>query len=85
MKQHRFSRMELLVGDQGMSRLAGSSVAVFGIGGVGSYASEALARAGVGRLTLVDFDDICLTNVNRQLHALDGTVGRPKVQVMAER
>jgi tRNA A37 threonylcarbamoyladenosine dehydratase len=85
MKQHRFSRMELLVGEQGMSCLAGSSVAVFGIGGVGSYAAEALARAGVGRLTLVDFDDICLTNVNRQLHALDGTVGKPKVQVMAER
>lgn len=77
--------MELLVGESGMARLAGASVAVFGVGGVGSYAAEALARAGVGRLTLVDFDDICLTNVNRQIHALDGTVGRPKVQVMAER
>lgn len=85
MKQSRFSRMELLVGEAGMARLAGASVAVFGVGGVGSYAAEALARAGVGRLTLVDFDDICLTNVNRQIHALDGTVGRPKVQVMAER
>ncbi len=85
MKQHRFSRMELLVGETGMDRLAGASVAVFGIGGVGSYAAEALARAGVGRLTLVDFDDICLTNVNRQIHALDGSIGRPKVQVMAER
>jgi tRNA A37 threonylcarbamoyladenosine dehydratase len=68
-----------------MARLTGASVAVFGIGGVGSYAAEALARAGVGRLTLIDFDDICLTNVNRQIHALEGTVGRPKVQVMAER
>lgn len=77
--------MELLVGSAGMDRLASASVAVFGIGGVGSYAAEALVRAGVGRLTLVDFDDICLTNVNRQIHALDGTLGRPKVQVMAER
>lgn len=68
-----------------MQRLTGASVAVFGVGGVGSYAAEALARSGVGRLTLVDFDDICLTNVNRQIHALDGTVGKPKVQVMAER
>ena len=77
--------MELLVGSAGMERLASASVAVFGIGGVGSYAAEALVRAGVGRLTLVDFDDICLTNVNRQIHALDGTLGRAKVQVMAER
>jgi tRNA threonylcarbamoyladenosine dehydratase len=85
MEQHRFSRMELLAGAEGMARLAGASVAIFGIGGVGSYAAEALARAGVGRLTLVDFDDICLTNVNRQIHALDGTIGKAKVQVMAER
>ena len=82
---HRFSRMELLVGAPAMARLASSSVAVFGVGGVGSYAAEALARAGVGRLTLIDFDDICLTNVNRQIHALDGSLGRPKVEVMAER
>lgn len=85
MKQHRFSRMELLVGTEGLTRLAGTSVAVFGLGGVGSYAVESLARAGVGRLTLIDFDAICLTNVNRQLHALDGTVGHPKAAVMAER
>jgi len=85
MEQHRFSRMELLVGREGRALLASSSVAVFGVGGVGSYAVEALARAGVGRLTLVDFDDICLTNVNRQIHALDGAIGRAKVQVMAER
>ncbi len=85
MEQHRFSRMELLAGAEGMARLADASVAIFGVGGVGSYAAEALARAGVGRLTLVDFDDICLTNVNRQIHALDGTIGKPKVQVMAER
>ena len=83
--EHRFSRLDLLVGTDGLSRLANASVAVFGVGGVGSFAVEALARGGVGRLTLVDFDDICLTNVNRQLHALDGTIGRAKVQVMAER
>ena len=83
--EHRFSRLALLVGSAGLDRLANASVAVFGVGGVGSFAVEALARGGVGRLTLVDFDDICLTNVNRQLHALDGTIGRAKVQVMAER
>jgi tRNA A37 threonylcarbamoyladenosine dehydratase len=85
MQQHRFSRLELLVGSSGLARLQNASVAVFGIGGVGSFAAEALARSGVGNLTLIDFDDICLTNINRQLHALDGTVGRAKVQVMAER
>jgi tRNA A37 threonylcarbamoyladenosine dehydratase len=83
--EHRFSRLDLLVGSAGLDRLAKASVAVFGVGGVGSFAVEALVRGGIGRLTLVDFDDICLTNVNRQLHALDGTIGRPKVQVMAER
>ncbi len=77
--------MELLAGHDGMDRLTAASVAVFGVGGVGSYAAEALARAGIGRLTLVDFDDICLTNINRQIHALNGTVGKQKVQVMAER
>lgn len=85
MSLHRFSRTEILVGPAGLDRLRRSTVAIFGLGGVGSYAAEALCRAGVGRLVLVDFDDICLTNVNRQLHALDGTVGRAKVQVMAER
>ena len=85
MKEHRFSRMQLLVGKSAMERLAAASVAVFGVGGVGSYAVEALARAGVGKLTLVDFDDICATNINRQIHALDSTVGRSKVEAMAER
>jgi len=85
MEQHRFSRMQLLVGSTGMARLADASLAVFGVGGVGSYAVEALVRAGVGRLTLVDFDDICLTNSNRQLHATAETLGRVKVEVMAER
>lgn len=85
MSEHRFSRMQLLVGAEGMEKLRQASVVVFGIGGVGSYAAEALARAGIGRLTLVDFDEICLTNINRQIHALDGSIGRPKVEVMAER
>lgn len=82
---HRFSRTEILIGPEKLDRLRQSTVAIFGLGGVGSFAAEALCRAGVGRLVLVDFDDICLTNVNRQLHAMDGTVGRAKVQVMAER
>ena len=85
MSLHRFSRTELLIGATGLDRLRRSSVAVFGLGGVGAYAAEALCRAGVGRLVIVDFDDICLTNVNRQLHALDGTVGKAKALVMAER
>jgi len=68
-----------------MERLARSHVVVFGVGGVGSWAAEALARAGVGHLTLVDFDRVCVTNVNRQMHAMQGTVGLPKARVMAER
>jgi len=82
---NRFSRNELLLGSSGQLKLAGSSVAVIGLGGVGSYAAEALCRSGVGHLTIMDFDDICLTNINRQLHALDGTVGQSKVNVMAHR
>jgi tRNA A37 threonylcarbamoyladenosine dehydratase len=82
---HRFSRTELLVGTEGLATLKNATVAVFGLGGVGSYAAEALCRAGIGRIVIVDFDDICLTNVNRQLHAMDGTVGKAKAQVMAER
>jgi tRNA A37 threonylcarbamoyladenosine dehydratase len=82
---HRFSRTELLVGPEGLRKLKAASVAVFGLGGVGGFAAEALCRAGIGRLTIVDFDDICLTNVNRQIHAMDGTVGRAKSEVMAER
>lgn len=82
---HRFSRTEILIGPDGLDRLKESSVAVVGLGGVGAYAAEALCRAGIGRLALIDFDDICLTNVNRQLHAMDGTVGRAKANVMAER
>ncbi len=85
MSEHRFSRMKLLVGGDAMHRLQAARVAIFGIGGVGSYAAEALARAGVGQLTLVDFDEICVTNVNRQIHALTSTIGQQKVEAMAER
>lgn len=84
-KLHRFSRTELLIGTKGLSTLSEKQVMICGIGGVGGYAAEALGRAGVGHITLVDFDDICLTNVNRQIHALSSTVGLPKVDVMADR
>ncbi len=82
---HRLSRTELLLGEAGLNRLRGSSVMICGIGGVGGYAAEALGRAGIGSITLVDYDDICLTNINRQIHAMSSTVGRTKVEVMAER
>src|ERR1043166_6497908 len=81
----RFDRAARLLGDQGIERLARSTVTVFGVGGVGSHAAEALVRSGVGRVILVDYDRICVTNVNRQLHAMKGTLGKPKVAVMAER
>lgn len=80
-----FSRTELLLGTESMNKLRNSTVAVFGIGGVGSYTVEALARCGIGKLVLVDDDNICLTNINRQLHATTKTVGKAKVDVMAER
>ncbi|NVN92580.1 MAG: tRNA threonylcarbamoyladenosine dehydratase [Desulfuromonadales bacterium] len=85
MKLHRFSRTQLLIGSDGLTTLRHKHVMICGIGGVGSYAAEALGRAGIGRITLVDFDDICLTNVNRQIHALTSTVGQAKVEVMASR
>jgi tRNA A37 threonylcarbamoyladenosine dehydratase len=81
----RFDRMARLVGDEGLQGLLHAHVMVVGLGGVGSYAAEMLARSGIGRLTLVDFDEICITNVNRQLHALQGTIGKAKAQVLAER
>lgn len=85
MTDHRFSRMQLLVGTPSMTKLKQSSVVIFGVGGVGSYAAEALVRAGVGHMTLVDFDDICITNINRQIHALTSTTGQSKVEAMAQR
>lgn len=82
---HQFSRNELIFGKEGLDKLANSTVCILGVGGVGSFAAEALARTGVGRLILIDKDDIDITNVNRQVHALLSTVGRPKVEVMKER
>lgn len=82
---NEFSRMELLTGREALEKLQNSRVAVFGIGGVGSYTVEGLVRAGVGSFVLVDDDRICLTNINRQLHATRKTVGKPKVEVMKER
>ncbi len=81
----RFSGIGRLYGFDALNRLRGAHVAVIGVGGVGTWTAEALARTGVGRLTLIDLDEVCITNVNRQLHALDGTIGRPKVEAMAER
>lgn len=82
---HRFSREEALIGPDKLQKLQNAHVAVFGAGGVGGYAIEALARSGVGALTLVDGDTVSLTNINRQIIALESTVGRPKVQVEKER
>jgi tRNA A37 threonylcarbamoyladenosine dehydratase len=81
----RFEGIARLYSTEGLARLRRAHVCVVGIGGVGSWAVEALARSGVGELTLIDLDDICVSNVNRQLHALDGQIGRPKVEVMASR
>ncbi len=85
MQDQRFERLERLVGNTSLRRLQTSSVAVFGIGGVGGYAVEALVRGGVGKLTLVDFDTVAVTNINRQIQALDSTIGQDKVIVMAKR
>ena len=81
----RWDRLIRLVGNDGIRNLLNSHVTIFGLGGVGSYAAEALARSAVGRMTLVDFDDVCLTNVNRQLQAFPATVGQSKAQLLAER
>ncbi len=81
----RFGGIGRLFGADGLARLRAAHVCVIGIGGVGSWAVEALARSGVGELTLVDLDEVCVSNVNRQLHALDGEIGRAKVEVMARR
>jgi tRNA A37 threonylcarbamoyladenosine dehydratase len=81
----RWDRFVRLMGNQGVRRLLGSHVTIFGLGGVGSYVAEALARSAVGRMTLVDFDDVCLTNVNRQLQAFPATVGQSKAALLAER
>ena len=79
----RFGGIGRLFGNAAMERLRAAHVCVVGIGGVGSWVVEALARTGIGALTIVDADDVCVTNVNRQLPALTDTVGRPKISVMA--
>lgn len=85
MLQHSLSRTELLIGKEALDNLRNKKVVVFGIGGVGSFAVEALVRAGVGKLVLVDDDTVCLTNLNRQIHATYKTISKPKVQVMKDR
>jgi tRNA A37 threonylcarbamoyladenosine dehydratase len=81
----RFGGISRLYGEAGLAAFAQAQVTIVGLGGVGSWAAEALARSGVGRLTLIDLDDICLSNTNRQVHALKGYYGRLKVEVLAER
>src|SRR4051812_35120332 len=81
----RFGGVGRLFAADGLQRLRNAHVCVIGIGGVGSWGVEALARSGLGQLTLIDLDDVCVSNVNRQLHALDGEIGRSKVEVMARR
>lgn len=82
---HEFSRTEMLIGTDGLERLSRCCVAVFGVGGVGSHAIEALGRSGIGKLALVDNDTVALTNINRQSIALHSTLGRFKTQVMKEK
>ncbi len=81
----RFGGIARLYGEKAFQRFQQSHVCVIGIGGVGSWAAEALARSGIGQLTLIDMDDVCVTNTNRQIHALQGNVGKLKTEVMAER
>lgn len=82
---HSLSRTELIIGEEGIRKLANSKVIVFGVGGVGSFALEAIARAGVGEIHIVDDDVVSLTNLNRQLVATTKTIGLPKIEVMKER
>ncbi len=83
--EQRFGGIARLYGRLGLERLAAAHVAVVGIGGVGSWVAEALARSGVGEISLFDLDDVCVTNTNRQIHAQTGNIGRAKVEAMAER
>jgi tRNA A37 threonylcarbamoyladenosine dehydratase len=82
---NQFSRTQLLIGEEGIKKLANSRVAVFGIGGVGGYAVEALVRSGVGNIDIIDDDKVCLTNINRQIYATRKTLGKYKVDVAKER
>ena len=82
---HQYSRNELAIGKEGVERMRNMTVAILGVGGVGSFAAEACARSGIGRIILVDKDEVDITNVNRQLVAYLSTVGRSKTEVMKER
>ncbi len=83
--ENQFQRTEMLLGSDAVKKLASSHVAVFGVGGVGGYVTEALARSGVGRFTLVDMDTVSITNINRQIIALHSTIGKYKTEVMRDR
>ena len=83
--ENQFSRTETLIGKEALEKLINSRVAVFGVGGVGGYVVEALTRAGIGNLDLIDSDDVNITNINRQIIALHSTIGKSKVEVMKER
>ncbi|MEH8023405.1 tRNA cyclic N6-threonylcarbamoyladenosine(37) synthase TcdA [Gallibacterium anatis] len=83
--EQRFGGIGRLYGEQALQRLRQSHICVIGIGGVGSWAVEALARSGIGKLTLIDLDDICVTNINRQIHALTETIGQLKTEAMKQR
>lgn len=85
MSVNMYTRTEMLIGNKNMNRLKNSRVLIFGLGGVGSYAAEAIVRAGVGHVSLVDFDDVDITNINRQIPALGSTVGSYKVDILKER
>ena len=85
MAQNQFSRSQMIIGKDGMKNLKNAHIAVFGIGGVGGFAAEGLARSGVGTLSLFDDDNVCITNVNRQVIATTSTVGRDKVELMRDR
>lgn len=80
-----FSRTERLIGEDALQKLKNSNIIIFGLGGVGSYTAEALARSGIGKMTVVDKDTVDITNINRQLYALRSTVGKPKAEVARER
>ena len=84
-KKQRFGGVERLHGKDGFTRLQNAHVCVIGVGGVGSWAVEALARSGVGEITLIDADDVCVTNINRQIHAITETIGQEKISAMANR
>jgi tRNA A37 threonylcarbamoyladenosine dehydratase len=83
--EQRFGGLARLYGRVGLERLRAAHICIIGVGGVGSWAVEALARSGIGALTMIDLDDVCVTNVNRQIQALDGQIGRPKVDALADR